>query len=261
MKQLVNEIRNHSYATAMMIRVELKRSVETTRLGWIYWLIDPIVMMLIYYFMVKLVFNRGGDNYHLFALCGITSWQFFTRAVTRSTVAFSRSSGLIQQIGIPLSLYVFIPSVVQAFFALISYLIIMFWSYSSIGFQTFAMIPLIIIILLLGFGLGLFLSVAEVYAKDTNNLVMYFLRAGFFLTPILYSPERVYGSDRVPQIIKAVYGLNPMAWVIPSVRNILLDGIMYNMGTYLILLASSLLLVQFGLLFVRKLTPKIVKSL
>jgi ABC-type polysaccharide/polyol phosphate export permease len=261
MKQLIKEIRNHSHATAMMIRVELKRSVETTRLGWIYWLIDPIVMMMIYYFMVKLVFNRGGQNYHLFALCGITSWQFFTRAVTRSTVAFSRSTGLIQQIGIPLSIYVFIPSVVQAFFAIISYLIIMFWSYSSIGIQSFALVPLIIIILLLAFGLGLFLSVAEVYAKDTNNFVMYFLRAGFFLTPILYSPERVYGSDRIPEIIKAVYGLNPMAWVIPSVRNILLDGIMYDVTTYLILLASSLLLVQCGLLFVRTLTPKIVKSL
>jgi ABC-type polysaccharide/polyol phosphate export permease len=261
MKQLISEVRGHSHATVMMIRVELKRSVETTRLGWIYWLVDPIVMMMIYYFMVKLVFNRGGQNYHLFALCGITSWQFFTRSVTRSTVAFSRSTGLIQQIGIPLSIYVFIPSVVQAFFAVISYLIIMFWSYSSIGIQSIALAPLIILVLLLAFGLGLFLSVAEVYAKDTNNFVMYFLRAGFFLTPILYSPERVYGSDRIPQIVKAVYGLNPMAWVIPSVRNVLLDGTMYDVGTYFILLAFSLLFVQCGLIFVRKLTPKIVKSL
>jgi ABC-type polysaccharide/polyol phosphate export permease len=137
----------------------------------------------------------------------------------------------------------------------------MFWSYSSIGIQSIALAPLIILVLLLAFGLGLFLSVAEVYAKDTNNFVMYFLRAGFFLTPILYSPERVYGSDRIPQIVKAVYGLNPMAWVIPSVRNVLLDGTMYDVGTYFILLAFSLLFVQCGLIFVRKLTPKIVKSL
>ncbi len=261
MKQLIKEIRNYSHATTMMIRVELKRSVETTRLGWIYWLIDPIVMMLIYYFMVKLVFNRGGQNYHLFALCGITSWQFFTRSVTRSTAAFSSSTGLIQQIGIPLPIYVFIPSVVQTFFAVISYLIIMFWSYQSIGIQSLALIPLIVLILLMAFGLGLFLSVALVYAQDTNNFIMYFLRAGFFLTPILYSPERVYGSDRIPGFIKAIYGLNPMAWVIPSVRNVLLDGTMYDVSTYIMLLASSLLLVQCGLLFVRRLTPKIVKSL
>jgi ABC-type polysaccharide/polyol phosphate export permease len=137
----------------------------------------------------------------------------------------------------------------------------MFWSYSSIGFQTFALIPLIILILFIAFGLGLFLSVAEVYAKDTNNFVMYFLRAGFFLTPILYSPERVYGSERIPEFIKAIYSLNPMAWVVPAVRNILLDGTMYDVNSYLILFVFSLLFVQSGLIVVRRLTPNIVKSL
>ena len=261
MQKLIKEIRNHSYATFMMVRVELKRSVETTRLGWLYWIVDPIVMMTIYYFMVKIVFNRGGQNYHLFALCGITSWQFFTRAVTRSTAAFSNNAGLIRQVAIPLPIFVFIPSVVQAFFAIIGYLIIMVWSHPSIGIQSFALAPLVLIIMLLAFGLGLFLSAAEVYAKDTNNFVMYFLRAGFFLTPILYSPDRVYGSERIPEIVKTLYGLNPMAWIIPSARKILLDGVMFDVGTYFIVLVSSLILVQSGLLILRMLTPKILKSL
>lgn len=261
MKQLVEDIQSHSQATIMMIRVELKRSVETTRLGWFYWIVDPIVMMLIYYFMVKIVFNRGGENYHLFALCGIASWQFFTRAVTKATTSFSSNTGLIRQIGIPLSIYVFTPIAVQSFFAIISYLIIMVWNYPAIGIQSFALLPLVILICLVAFGGGLFLSVFEVFAKDTSNFVMYFLRMGFFLTPILYGAERVYDSPRIPEIAKTIYGLNPMAWIIPSVRNILLDGVFYDFKVYILLFLSCLLFIQCGLIYLRKNTPKILKSL
>lgn len=261
MKQLINDIRNNSSATLMMIRVELKRSVATTRLGWLYWIIDPIVMMTIYYFMVKIVFNRGGENYHLFALCGIATWQFFTRSVTKSTTAFNSNLALIRQIGIPLSIYVFVPVAVQSFFALISYLIIMFWNYNAIGLQTFALLPLMILIYLITFGIGLFLSVVEVYFKDTNNLITYILRAGFFLTPILYSAERVYSSPNVPEFAKVIYGLNPMAWAVPAIRCILLDGVLFNTQQFLLIFVISLLFVQLGLLFLRSNVARILKSL
>jgi ABC-type polysaccharide/polyol phosphate export permease len=261
MKQLFKEIRGHSQATFMMTRVELRQSVETTRLGWFYWIVDPIIMMMIYYFMVKIVFNRGGENYHLFALCGIASWQFFTRAITKSTTAFSRNAGLIRQVGLPFSIYVIVPTVVQAFFALISYGIIMIWHYPAVGIHTVAIFPLVLLICLLSFGGGLFLSVLEVYFKDTNKLITYLLRAGFFLSPVLYGPERVYNASGIPEMAKWIYGLNPMVWIIPQIRGVLLDGVVFDIREYSILLILSLVLTQCGLLFLRSHRSRIVKSL
>ncbi len=261
MLNFYQEIRRNRHALTTLTLVNIKTTVATTRLGWLWWIIDPLVMMAIYYFVVKVIFNRGGENYHLFVLCGIISWQFFTRAVTGTSNVILRNRQLLRQIALPISMLITIPVIVQMFFAGIGVVVILIWNHTQIGIQSFGVIPLLLLIALLSMSLGLFLSVITVYFQDTKKFISYFLRAGFFLSPILYPATRVLDSDSVPEFAKIIFKLNPMAWIIPALREILLDGSIFSWQKYFLLLGLLLILTQIGLFWVRAHSSRIVKML
>ena len=55
------------HALRIQIWVDLKTSVATTRLGVLWWILDPLLLMAIYYFIVMKVFNRGGEGVPFFS--------------------------------------------------------------------------------------------------------------------------------------------------------------------------------------------------
>ncbi len=258
---LAKEIYNHSAAFLTLVSVNIKTSVATTRLGWLWWIIDPLVLMAIYYFIIHEVFQRGGDDYHLFVLCGIVSWQFFARSINASVSAIRQNRALIRQIGMPISTLIAIPSLVQMFFATVGILIVMVWNYPVVGYYSLTIVPLLFLIGLLSYGLGLVLAVCEAFFKDTSKLVAYGIRAGFFFSPVLYHESRVLDSQTIPEAAKFLFELNPMTWIIPSFRRVLLDGEILDWRVYFLLLVCSVALIQLGLVWLRFSSNRIVKML
>jgi ABC-type polysaccharide/polyol phosphate export permease len=259
--QALHDLWENRYALRSQFYVNIKTTVATTRLGVIWWILDPLLLMLIYYFVVKIVFDRGGPNYHLFALSGIVTWQTFSRSINLCTGALVRSAGLIKQASLPMVIYVFLSPVVQAFFYIIGLAIIMIWNFPVLGWHTLTIIVLIILLILMSFTAGLFLSVFEVYSRDTGKLVTYLLRFGFYLSPVLYSPDRVYGLENIPDYAKILYSLNPMVHFITAVRDLLFYGKMFSTGPILIMFAVTFIFMQFGLYFFRYMTPNLPKRL
>ncbi len=261
MLDLIKCIKEYRYALGALTSVEVKTSIAETRIGIFWWVLDPLIMMMIYYFVVSVVFNRGGPNYHLFILCGIISWGFFSSALTGSSSSIFSNKTLIQQINAPLSLIVMVKPIARLFFALFGIVIIIIWNISLLGWHTLAIIPLLFSITLLSYGLGLFLAVVNVFFTDMSKLISYVLRAGFFLSPVLFPASRIMDSEKVPDLFKTMYGLNPMGWIITSMRSILLDGQMFRWQEFLILMAVIVVIIQTGLIWLRMNTSRIVKML
>ncbi len=260
MLAFVKELFANRRAFSALVSVQIKLSVATARLGWIWWIIDPLILMAVYYFLIHVLFGRGGDDYHLFVLCGIVNWQFFSRSLSASSSSISRNSSLIKQVGMPLSILVVIPAVVQIFFAMIGIIIVTIWSYETIGLHSLSVVPLLLLVGLFSFALGLFLSVTEVYLKDIKKLLSYVLRAGFFLSPVLYHESRVLESESIPEVAKLLFSLNPIGWVITETRSVLLYGEEVNWTEYFYLLSVALLMIQLGLLWLRFNSNKIAKT-
>ena len=261
MLKLFKELVEHKNALVTLVVVNLKTSVFATRLGVIWWIADPIIMMSIYYFMVRIIFNRGGENYHLFALCGIVAWQFFSRAVKSGSRSFTGNKSLLQQIGIPISVLIAIPILVQLFFAVIGFSIVLAWSHPTLSVHAFSIVPLVALIALIAYGLCIYLSMCEVMFKDTNQIVGYVLRLGFFLTPILYSGSRITDRESVPEFIKMAFQMNPFAWIIPSIRTAVLDESPIDWQIYFLIAAITLVLIHVGLIVLRRQTPRLAKMI
>ncbi len=261
MIRLSQNIYSNFSAFKVLVGVSTKTTVLSTRLGWLWWILDPLFLMGVYYFLIKGIFGRGGEDYHVFVLTGIVSWQFFARALTDSMSAIPANRQILQQSGFPLSVLVAIPIVARFFFAVIGVFIVMLFNYPVISLNTLAVFPVLIVIAILSYGLGLFASVINVYVSDIKQLITYVLRAGFFCTPILYPASRLLDSPNIPDAIKAILKLNPMMWVITALREVLLEGRLYNWQEFTVVLFVTLLIAQLGLLWMRICAPKIKKML
>lgn len=261
MIQAARDIRHNLHALRVQFFVTIKTTVATTRLGALWWILDPLILMLLYTFVVKIVFDRGGPNYHLFALCGIVTWQSFSRSVTLCSTALKRNSQLIKQSSLPIHLYILLPPVVQSFFYIIGLGIVAVWNNSAVGWHTLAVFLLLLPMIFIPYALGLFLSIFTVKLPDIGKVVPYVLRFGFYVSPILYPPERIYELQNIPPSFKFFYALNPMVHVITAVRDLLLTGKMFNINSMFIILAVTIIFMQVGIVYFRAVSRYVPKEL
>ena len=249
MIKVFKDFRNNLHTLRVQFFVTIKTTVATTWLGAWWWILDPLILMLLYTFVVKIIFDRGGPGYHLFALCGIVTWQFFSRSVNLCATALKRNAQLIKQSSFPMHLYVILPPLVQSFFYLIGLAIVAVWNHDVVGWHTLAVFPLLVPMILIPYTMGLFLSIFTVKVPDIGKALPYILRFGFYISPILYPPERVYELPNVNPFLKSLYALNPMVHVITAVRDVLFTGQMFNTSAMLIIMAVTLVFMQAGIMF------------
>lgn len=278
MISFIKKILQHRWALLTLARVDLQTTVNTTKLGWLWWMLDPLIMMSIYYFMVGVVFNRGEKGYHLFALIGIVSWNFFSRCLRKVSQSIQSNRSLLINTNIPLEIFTFAPTFSQAFFAVIGFIIILIWilieSFYGAGIEflntaflfsflqsCLGILLLTFLILIFAYAIGLFFGVLIVFVPDLSKFIDYGLRAGFFLTPILYPASRVVESSKIPSWIKELYLLNPIGWIISHLRDILLYSRDFDIQKYCLFLAGGLVCAQASLKLMSLMQIKIRKYL
>lgn len=258
---LLKDLREFRHALASLLIVSIKTTVASTRLGWVWWILDPLLMMAIYYFIINIVFQRGGEGYHLFVLSGIVAWQLFARSINSAVGCVVKNRGIIRQTRTPVELLVAVPCTVQLFFALVGVMIVCLWSNEFLGLISFSVLPLLLLIFLLAYAISLFLAITQVFFADTGKLVGYVVRAGFFLTPVLYPSSRVLEAEGVPDLAKTLFALNPVGWSIEQLRGVVLHGAEPDWQQFAWIAAFALLFVQAGLSYLRLYSNRIVKML
>ena len=258
---LAHKILDRRHAFWALIAANLKNSVAATRVGIFWWFLDPLILMAIYYFLINMVFGRGGPDFHVFALCGIVCFRFFSRVLTTCTNSLTANRGIIRQTDLPLYIYILINPVVQAVYCVCGIVVIAAFVPSKLGMHCLAVLPLVLLLAIFATALGFFLAVFNVYFRDTKNFVQYIVRLFFFLSPVLYSPERILNSERLPEIIKTVYNINPLVPVITAFRTIFLNGELYRISTILVLFIIGIFLFQVGLLYFRYNANQTIKML
>src|SRR5262245_24074762 len=82
---------------------ELRSRTAESRLGLLWWLFDPLIMMLIYWGIVVGVFGRGGHYrpYPVFVLCALLPWKHLQSALTTCASLLRANEGVIKAIPFP----------------------------------------------------------------------------------------------------------------------------------------------------------------
>ena len=222
------------------LKIKYRRSV----LGYLWSLLNPLLMMIVLTVVFSTLFRFDIPNYPVYLLSGQLIYSFFSEATNMAMSSIINSASLIKKVYIPK--YIFpvsrvLSSFVTLTFSLLAMLIVMVVTQVKFTW-VILLFPLpLIYILLFSIGMGLILSVLAVYFRDTIHLYSVLLSAWMYLTPIMYP------FSMVPDYVKKFILLNPMYYFVEIFRQIVLYGEVPSFEMHLICVAFALLTIVVGL--------------
>lgn len=203
---------------ARELKVRYRRSV----LGFFWSLATPIYQVIIYTIVLKYIMGWGGKNLSVDILVALIPWTFFSVSVLNCCSAVLRYRNVVKKVYFPrqmLPLATVLANLVHL--GLSTSVLFLFFLLRPVAFnETFlVLIPLVIGQTFLVAGLGFFTACAHTYYQDVEHALGNVLQVGMFLSPVLYSAQRLNGH---PWIYKHLFMLNPMAVYCESWRGMLL---------------------------------------
>lgn len=209
------------YRSALWIltKRDLRVRYSTSVLGYVWSIVDPLVMAGIYWFVFVVVFDRGGKvgetPYIVFLIAGLLPWMWFSGAVSDSTRAFLRDAKLVRSTSIPRSIWVtrIVMSKGIEFLASLPVLAIFAIVYGASVNWLIVLYPVAFVIQsILTVAIGLIVAPLVVFFRDLERATKLILRFLFYASPI------VYGLTDLPENLRTVASFNPLAGIFSMYR-------------------------------------------
>lgn len=226
MKRFVKDMKKYYNYAIYSAKAELKAEVAGSYLNWVWWVLEPFCLMLIYAFIFGFVFDAREEYFTAFIYVGLTLWTFFNQNMKNSVRMVKKNKPIISKVYLPKFILIESKMMVNAFKMLISFGIVIFlmiYYRIPLTWKIVYVIPVLICLLVLNFGFMTILTHFGVYVEDLANVVTIVLRLVFYMTGIMFSIERRIGAKH-PEMAMILEKLNPMAFLISSMRKCLLYG-------------------------------------
>ena len=232
-------------------RTKYKRSV----LGIFWSFLNPLLMMLVQYFVFSTIFKSDIPNFAAYLIIGTVMFNFFNEACGMALGSIVGNASLITKVYMPKYIYPLtrvMSSMVNLVISLIPLLIVCI--ITGVEFHRSAVLALFFLICLTVFslGLGLLLSAAMVFFRDTQFLWGVLSMMWMYATPIFY-PETI-----LPEEFKFVLQVNPLYHFLKNTRLCILSGISPEPAVYVQCLLMALGALLIGALVFRKAQDRFV---
>jgi ABC-type polysaccharide/polyol phosphate export permease len=241
--RLVKIIWQHRSLIVELVKREVKLRYRGTWLGFLWSLLNPLIMTVVYTVVFVYFFNVSTPNYSVFLFCALLPWTWFNEAVMSGTDCFVGRSGFVRDAIFPTAIlpitsiassmmnYVF--SLPILLIALLAFRVPFGWSLLTL--------PLIMAVqFLFTLGIVFILGTFNVFFRDLRYIVQNLLMALFFLTPIMYD------INTIPARFLILLKLNPMEHIINDYRSIFYYNTWPDWGDTGIVAAICLVLIVLG---------------
>ena len=201
---------------------ELQAESERTYAGFVWWILDPIFTLTVYYLVFQGIVSRGSENFVIFLCVGIVTWRWMQNTVMQSSTSILAGGGLMQQVYLPKIVFptAIILSDFFKFLIVFVLLIIFLFVMGCVPGFSYISLPLLMIVegmFITGFA---FLAAAIVpFMPDFRLFLTHGLTLGFFLSGIIFP------IDKLPQTLKNILQFNPMTILINNYRRVLIHNL------------------------------------
>lgn len=277
---------------ALLTRSELKVKYKNSILGYAWSMLNPALVLAIYYMVFKVITKNGQPDFAIWLFAGLLVWNLYNGAAMASTSVVVGKAGIVKKVAFPRELLALsMVGVTIVLFAIQVVVLVLAMLIFQIhpDFEMMAVLPLAFVALLVFTGaVSIFLSAVNVYLRDTQHLTEVMLMAWFWLTPIVYTygmiaqkvalhPATVwikylYLCNPVTPIVmtfqRAIYGTDHYSYTNPATKQTTVYHVLpvgWGIGNYALLdtivLAVSLVLFLLALIVFSRLEGNFAEEL
>lgn len=251
MKELVSNLYSYRQLLKSNVKKDIRGKYKGSFLGVLWSFVNPLLSTLVYAIVFPIILKDPEPHYVTFIVIGILPWTYFTNVIMQGTTTILVNAGIIKKVYFPREILPISINTSGLINFLISCLIIfVFLICSGLWFSWYILLLPFIIITQYIFQQGLvFISSAiNVYVRDAEYIINFFVSMLFYATPILYSAQTFENSP-----LKWVIYLNPMATIINCYRDILYYKTMPDIVALFTVFLFSCLLFYVGFKIFKKL--------
>jgi len=199
-----------------LVARELKVRYRRSAIGFVWTMLQPLLMMLVMQLVFSAIFRVQLPNYSVYALAGILFWNFFSQSIVASMNSLRGNAQLLQKLPVPKAVFplaTVISGVVNLLFALVPLFGLLLVTGHSLAPSLFFLPVSIFLAALFTLGAGLLLSPLAVFFSDVVELIGVLLTLLMYLTPVIY-PQEI-----VPARMRWVVHYNPIRSILEVFRD------------------------------------------
>lgn len=241
-----------------MVRRDVLGRYRESLFGLVWSLISPLLMLAVYTLAFHGLFGarwpgaESRSGFAVMAFVGLILHGLLAEALIRAPTAISGQSNFVKKLIFPLTVLPLVPLGSALFHAVISFVVLVaFVLVAGPALHwTSLFIPVVLAPYLLGLcGLAWAAAAIGVYIRDIVQLGALVSTAFMFLSPVFYP------LSMIPPKYSGLLALNPLTFVIESVRGMMFDGVLPDPWSLVAYTAGAGAFAFAGLLVFRRLRP------
>lgn len=220
----------------VLVARQLKLRYRGSVLGFLWTLLNPFLLMLVYTLVFSVYLRIDMDKYPAFLFTGLLPWMWFASSLQQGVTSILDGAGLVTRSQFPAEVLPVVTLTANAVNFLLTLPLLLIF---LLAFRVRLGAPALLLPVLIGFeyllSLGLVLLVAalNVYFRDLQHILLHLLTVLQFLTPVFY-PLSV-----VPEPFRFLALFNPLTILITAFQDVLYFGRFPDRLLLLALLAFS----------------------
>ncbi|MDP3898680.1 MAG: ABC transporter permease [Mesorhizobium sp.] len=238
---------------------DIQSSFRGSVLGLAWIVVIPLTLVAIYSFVFGSILNsswaiqpRSPYEVPLIYFSGLMVFGFFMETITRSTTHIRDQKTYVTKIIFPVDIlcWVLVGTALFKFFVNLV-LLLTFITLLTGAFPVKALLlPLLMVpFVLLTVGLAWILAGVGAFIRDLSHALQALGPVIMFISPVFYA------AAQVPEAARPFYFINPLTFMLESVRGLLFFDQAFSLQGYLAYSAAALVVFSFGYAFFQRLRP------
>lgn len=233
---------------------DIKIKYKQTLLGFLWAVLQPLIMMLIFTFFFGRALKIPSQNleYPVFVFSGLLLWNMFSSGLTNASNSMVNNASIIKKIFFPRLVVPVSAVLVSLFDFLVAFilfvvLLIFYNQPVSVSLALWAWPSAVLITMAATLGPGSWLAALNVKYRDFRYVIPFLIQILFFLTPVIYPV-----SFLKYHLLQYIVVLSPMYAAIELFRLPLTLGENVHAWYILVSCFSSLIVLIFGIYYFKR---------
>ena len=213
---------------------DFKTRYAGSYLGIIWAFIQPIVTVLVYWFVFEKGLKAGAMNtkagidvpFVLWLVAGIVPWFYFSDALNGATSALMEYAYLVKKVVFKISILPIVKMISALFVHLffIAFTLVLFAAYGYFpDLYTLQVLYYSLAMFLLVLGLAYATCSVVIFFRDLTQIINIALQIGVWVTPIMWNIDTI----ELPPVLLTIFKLNPMYYIVAGYRDALINKVWF----------------------------------